>query len=67
MSVESRLQEVIILLYSAILISHLEHCVQFCIPYFKTDQLEEVLERIIKMVRGLETKPYIENLILFSL
>jgi len=56
-SVASRLKEVLLTLYSALVRPHLECCVQFWAPQFRQD--EELLER---MVRGLEHLLYEEML-----
>lgn len=62
--VAGRVREGFVPVYSALMMSHLEYCIQACGPQFRKDaeQLEQVQKKAMKMIKRLEELSYEEKL-----
>ena len=60
----SKSQDIILLLYLALVRPQLEYCIQFWVAAFKKDveKLERVQRRATHMIRGQENRPYDDRL-----
>ncbi len=71
-NISFKTKDVILLLYTSLVIPHVEYAVQFWTPHHVKDiaKLEAVQRRAAKMITSLRNKPYVERvarLNLFSL